>query len=54
MQQQPIDNALSTADLFCAFDGAADKCIYTLRDMLANSSQVATALGACWMLHLFV
>ncbi len=54
MQQQPIENAISTADLFCALNGAAGKRIYTLRDLLANISQVATVLGACWALHLFV
>ncbi len=54
MQQQPIDFAISTADLISGLDLPADEPKCTLRDILTSSGQVATALSLCWVLHIFV
>lgn len=54
MKQQSIDTALSTATLFCHLNRDAAEPKYTFLDLAASTGQVAAALSACWMVHIFV
>ena len=54
MQKQPIDFAITTADLITGLDLPADEQKFTGRDLLTSSGQIATALSLCWILHILV
>lgn len=54
MKQQSLDAAIPTAELFCETYNLADQPKYTFLDFVASTGQVATALSACWMVHLFI
>ncbi len=54
MQKQPLDFAISTADLLQGLDLPADEPKCSLRDMLMTSGQVVTVLSLCWVLHILV
>ena len=54
MKQQSLDTAIPTADLFCELYNSSDEPKYSFLDFVASTGQVATALTACWMVHLFI
>lgn len=54
MKQQSLDIAIPTNELFCELYNSADQPKYTFLDFVTSTGQVATALSACWMVHLFI
>ena len=54
MQKQPIDFAITTADLLSGLDLPADEPKCSLTDILTSTGQIATALSFCWVLHILV
>ena len=54
MQKQPLDLAISTADLVAGLNLPADEPKCTIRDLLMSTGEVATAVSLCWILHVLV
>ena len=52
MQPQPLDHAISTADLVSAFDVSQEESKCTLCDLIMSVAQVGGALSFCWALHM--
>ena len=52
MKQQPLDHAITTADLASEF--SVDEPKGNLGDLFFSASQVGVAVSLCWMVHCFV